>query len=159
MKLAYEFDRYQIRTHDITHFQSLFGIDRLKTAMATDRTLALNMIGSMRIFFELNENCSQPHEDPDIRKLCGMLVEESPALFLATTSDRTMSLLFYTTLMNFTAVSFEEESDWIRFDSDITQARKHEDRFQKRILAISEKLGVSKTYSMEHCAKMKMLFR
>lgn len=158
MKLAYEFSRHEIRKHDITHFQSLFGIERIKSAMATDRTLPLNMIGSMRIFFELNEDCSQPHEDPDIRKLCGMLVDESPALFLATTSDRTMSLLFYTTLMNFTAVSFEEAPDRIRFDCDIKAVRKHLARFQERILAIAEELGVSKTYSMEHCARMKILF-
>lgn len=142
--------------HNITHFQSLFGIDRIKAATATDRTLALNMIGSMRIFFELNADCTQPHEDPDIRLLCQKLVDETPALFLATTSDRTMSLLFYATLMNFTAVSFEEEPDRIRFDSDRNQALKHAGRLQERILAIAKELGVSTEYSMPHCAQMKM---
>lgn len=112
----------------------------------------------MRIFFELNDDCTQPHEDPDIRLVCQKLVDETPALFLAATSDRTMSLLFYSTLMNFTAVSFEEETDRTRFDSDRNQALKHAGQFQERILAISQELGVSREYSMTHCAQMKMPF-
>jgi hypothetical protein len=157
MKIAYQFSGYEICNHSIQDFESLFSISRIKSALAENPSFARGLIGKVRLFFELNVDGLQPHEDPNIRKLCLRLLNETAAPFLASTSDgQSMSSLFFATLPSFTTVSFEQVPGKIRFDCDIKEARKHADRFQKRILAVAKELDVSPEHCVSHCAEMKL---
>jgi len=154
MKLAYQFSREEIVSHNLRNFDTFYGIDRLKLVAHGDPKAASELLGSMKLFFELDEVGTQPHEDAEIRRLCGALMEKTPALFLASIDDRTMEILFYSTLANFTAVSFDESPDAIRFDCDREQAQLHFERLQNRILETADELGVQRACSVEHVGWM-----
>jgi len=154
MQLAYQFSRAEIVSKDIGRFNALFSIERLKAAITTEPALAGQLLGSMKIFVELDEAGTQPYEDGEIREFCQILIEQTPALFLASINDRTMSVLFYATFENFTAVAFESAPDGIRFDCDREEAMKHFERLQSKILAVADEVGVNRQDSIEHVGWM-----
>jgi len=156
MKLAYQFSRHEIHLCDISVFQTLFGMDRLKETLKQKSNFGNYLIGSVAIKFEQDERQLWPYEDEAIRKLCKRLFEETPAAFLDEPPPGAMSSLFLCTLSDVTKVLVIEDADRVNFRADEEATKAHGMVFQEKIIQVAEQLGMEWQYYMPHCAKVRV---